>query len=54
MFESCQSMNDIPYGDCFTVDKRWDIKSNPDDPHGIKIEVYLTVPFSRSCFFKKV
>ena len=47
-------MRDIPYGDCFTVDKLWDVRSNPAVPNEIIVDVYLTVPFSRSCFFKKV
>lgn len=27
VFESSQTMTDIPYGDCFTVDLRWDVHS---------------------------
>ena len=26
VFESSQTMADIPYGDCFTVDLRWDVR----------------------------
>ncbi len=36
VFESSQTMTDIPYGDCFTVDLRWDVKRDhtapPDRP----------------------
>jgi len=29
VFESSQTMTDIPYGDCFTVDLRWDVRPLP-------------------------
>ncbi len=36
VYESSQTMTDIPYGDCFTVDQRWDVKTDqyadPDRP----------------------
>ena len=58
VFETSQTMNDIPYGDCFTVDQRWDIRVDRKAPDGVGpqvlIDIHLRVPFSRSCFFKKV
>ncbi len=79
VFETSQTMNDIPYGDCFTVDKRWDIRPDPESSESLLVvrieraglrrsssvtdlfllpqqpqEVHLRVPFSRTCFFKKI
>ena len=58
VFETCQTMNDIPYGDCFTVDMRWDFKVAKnltlEGDLGLSVEVHLRVPFSRTCFFRKV
>ena len=30
VFESSQTMVDIPYGDCFTVDLRWDVRRDQE------------------------
>ncbi|GAX79453.1 hypothetical protein CEUSTIGMA_g6894.t1 [Chlamydomonas eustigma] len=57
VFETSQTMSDIPYGDCFTVEKRWDIRPAPDAPPSsptLLVDVHLRVPFSRTCFFKKI
>ena len=60
VFETCQTMSDIPYGDCFTVDMRWDFKvsnqvaASIDGEAGLLVEVHLRVPFNKTCFFKKV
>ncbi|GIL64209.1 hypothetical protein Vafri_18181 [Volvox africanus] len=57
VFESSQTMTDIPYGDCFTVDQRWDIKKDPDsefDRPMITLDLHVRVPFSNRCLFKSV
>ncbi|GFR45949.1 hypothetical protein Agub_g7415, partial [Astrephomene gubernaculifera] len=57
VFESSQTMTDIPYGDCFTVDQRWDVKrdagAEPDKPQ-ITFDVHVRVPFTSRCLFKGV
>jgi len=52
LFESSQTNMDIPYGDCFSVDTRWEMVPAADGR--VQIDVYLRVPFSRMCLFKKV
>lgn len=42
VFESSQTLSDIPYGDCFTVDKRWDVTvddSSTEDCPMVHVEV---------------
>ncbi|KAG1654886.1 hypothetical protein FOA52_006530 [Chlamydomonas sp. UWO 241] len=57
LFESSQTNMDIPYGDCFTVDTRWEMRpvvdAMPGEP-AVQVDVYLRVPFSRMCLFKKI
>ncbi|KXZ52408.1 hypothetical protein GPECTOR_9g452 [Gonium pectorale] len=57
VFESSQTMTDIPYGDCFTVDQRWDVRmdpqSDPDKPH-VMFDLHVRVPFTSRCLFKGV
>lgn len=40
-------MKDIPYGDNFSVEMRWDVKPN-DDGVGCQILIHVAVPFIRS------
>eukprot|EP00201_Polytomella_parva_P021648 CAMPEP_0175046020 /NCGR_PEP_ID=MMETSP0052_2-20121109/4789_1 /TAXON_ID=51329 ORGANISM="Polytomella parva, Strain SAG 63-3" /NCGR_SAMPLE_ID=MMETSP0052_2 /ASSEMBLY_ACC=CAM_ASM_000194 /LENGTH=890 /DNA_ID=CAMNT_0016309701 /DNA_START=630 /DNA_END=3298 /DNA_ORIENTATION=+ len=63
VFESSQTMTDIPYGDCFTVDLRWDVtavkggegaKGGGGGGSEVNFDVYIKVPFSRRCLFKSV
>ncbi len=70
VFESSQTMADIPYGDCFTVDLRWDIHPLPDAPveevsyssdgtavvsvPQVQITAVVRVPFTTMCMFKRV
>mmetsp|Transcript_32890 Transcript_32890/g.72629 ORF Transcript_32890/g.72629 Transcript_32890/m.72629 type:complete len:758 (-) Transcript_32890:1138-3411(-) len=54
VFESSQTMADIPYGDCFTVDLRWDVRPAPSDSNQLLLDVHLRIPFIRKCLFKKV
>ncbi|KAG2489021.1 hypothetical protein HYH03_012459 [Edaphochlamys debaryana] len=57
VFESSQTMTDIPYGDCFTVDQRWDVRrdphAEPDKPQ-ITFDLHVRVPFTSRCLFKGV
>lgn len=46
VFQISQVMKDIPYGDNFSVEMRWDVK--PDEDGGCRISVYVAVPFIRS------
>jgi len=41
-----QVMKDIPYGDNFSVEIRWDVK--PMDNGGCRISIYVAVPFIRT------
>ncbi len=34
VFESSQTMNDIPFGDHFTVESRWDFSAMQPGPDG--------------------
>ena len=43
-------MTDIPYGDYFRVEQRWDCKSLPGGRTSITVGV--DVPFSKSTFLK--
>ncbi|EFJ48154.1 hypothetical protein VOLCADRAFT_104846 [Volvox carteri f. nagariensis] len=64
VFESSQTMTDIPYGDCFTVDQRWDIRrevfvsegggADTGDRATISFDLHVRVPFTSRCLFKSV
>ncbi|KAE8882842.1 hypothetical protein PF005_g14635 [Phytophthora fragariae] len=48
-------MHDIPYGDCFSVEKVTVLErvpSNDGSPGQLVAKVYLGVPFSKGCMFK--
>eukprot|EP00210_Caulerpa_lentillifera_P009071 g8656.t1 len=46
VFEISQVMKDIPYGDNFSVEIRWDVI--PDETGGCQISIHVAVPFIRS------
>lgn len=51
--ETSQQMNDIPYGDYFRVEGRWDVEKVSDG--GISecvLRIYVNVAFSRKTFWK--
>ncbi|KAL6766516.1 hypothetical protein ACKKBG_A36340 [Auxenochlorella protothecoides x Auxenochlorella symbiontica] len=50
VFETTQTMNDIPYSDHFTVDSRWDVTSSEDDTCTVRI--YIFVPFSKKTMWR--
>ncbi|CAI5725836.1 unnamed protein product [Peronospora destructor] len=48
-------MHDIPYGDCFSVEKVTvvdRVSSNDGSPGQLVAKIYLGVPFSKGCMFK--
>ncbi|POM60053.1 hypothetical protein PHPALM_31132 [Phytophthora palmivora] len=48
-------MHDIPYGDCFSVEKVTVVErvtSNDGSPGQLVAKIYLGVPFSKGCMFK--
>jgi len=53
LFETSQVMSDIPYGDHFRVDQRWDITSGPGSGT-CTLTVHIAVPFTKSTMWKKV
>jgi hypothetical protein len=65
VFETSQVMNDIPYGDHFKVETRWDIfpevpvggaggdTAGDDGEPSSKLIIHIAVPFTKSTMFKK-
>eukprot|EP00884_Botryococcus_braunii_P008439 jgi/Botrbrau1/17597/Bobra.0166s0036.1 len=56
VFETTQVMNDIPFGDHFSVETRWDITPVPLDPSGTQrcqVQTYVAIPFSKGTIWKK-
>lgn len=51
-----QVMPDIPYGDCFTVEARWDISeaaASPGAPPCLKIATHVMVDFTKQTIWRK-
>lgn len=53
VFETSQVMSDIPYGDHFRVDQRWDVTPGPD-PGSCSLQVHIVVPFTKNTLWKRV
>jgi hypothetical protein len=53
LFETSQVMSDIPYGDHFRVDQRWDVTPGPENGT-CTLGVHIAVPFTKSTMWKKV
>lgn len=51
VFETSQVMSDIPYGDHFKVEARWDIF--PDAPNTSALRIHFAVPFTKNTMWKK-
>jgi hypothetical protein len=51
VWETSQTMAGIPYGDCFTVETRWDFKPRGEG-EGVDVTVHVCVPFTKRCLFK--
>lgn len=55
VFETFQVMPDIPYGDCFTVEARWDICPKPavDGIPRVKIQAHVMVSFTKTTIWRR-
>ena len=54
VLETSQTMPNIPFGDHFTVEVRWDISQTPGSPTQCRVQSCVTVPFSKATWWKKV
>ena len=54
VLETSQVMPNIPFGDHFTVEARWDVKAVEHDSSQCHITTHVSVPFSKSTWWKKV
>jgi hypothetical protein len=52
VWETSQTMAGIPYGDCFSVETRWDFKPSRAKGSGVDVTVHVCVPFTKRCLFK--
>eukprot|EP01025_Chloroclados_australasicus_P036695 TRINITY_DN3739_c0_g1_i5.p1 TRINITY_DN3739_c0_g1~~TRINITY_DN3739_c0_g1_i5.p1 ORF type:complete len:686 (+),score=67.52 TRINITY_DN3739_c0_g1_i5:148-2058(+) len=52
VFETSQVMTDIPYGDYFTVEMRWDFENIANDR--CRVTVYCSVPFLKRTVVQKM
>ncbi len=52
VFETSQVMSDIPYGDHFKVETRWDICPN-ESGSGSTLVIHIAVPFTKNTMWKK-
>ncbi|CAL8460897.1 g428 [Coccomyxa elongata] len=56
VLESSQTMNDIPFGDHFTVESRWDFAALPPAPDGAprtKAVNHVKIPFNKQTMWRK-
>lgn len=53
VFETSQVMTDIPYGDCFKVETRWDVGPGAE-PNTCSVEIHIAVPFTKSTVWRKM
>lgn len=52
VIESKVAMHDIPYGDCFTVERYTVVEKLAPGANNLVVKVYLGIPFSKGCMFK--
>ncbi|KAL1217148.1 Protein VASCULAR ASSOCIATED DEATH 1 [Cardamine amara subsp. amara] len=53
VIETSQGINDVPYGDYFTVEGAWDVKRDcRDSIEGCTLDVYVNVAFSKRTVWK--
>ncbi|XP_011089290.1 protein VASCULAR ASSOCIATED DEATH 1, chloroplastic [Sesamum indicum] len=51
--DTSQEINDVPYGDYFTVEARWDVEKDGNDSRpGCILRVYINVAFSKKTMWK--
>ncbi|KAL3132626.1 hypothetical protein ABBQ32_009153 [Trebouxia sp. C0010 RCD-2024] len=53
VLETSQTMPNIPFGDHFTVEVRWDISQAPGTPSHCRVQSCVSVPFSKATWWKK-
>ena len=53
VFETSQVMMDIPYGDHFRVETRWDIQPHASQPGTSSLTIHVAVPFTKNTLWKK-
>ena len=53
VLETSQMMPNIPFGDHFTVEARWDVKAVEGCPSQCHVTTHVSVPFSKSTWWKK-
>jgi len=53
VFETSQVMMDIPYGDHFKVETRWDIQPHASHPGTSSLTIHVAVPFTKNTLWKK-
>lgn len=54
VLETSQMMPNIPFGDHFTVEVRWDVRPVDHHPAQCHVTTHVSVPFSKSTWWKKV
>ena len=54
VLETSQTMSNIPFGDHFTVEVRWDVTQISASPSQCRVKSQVHVPFSKSTWWKKV
>ena len=54
VLETSQMMPNIPFGDDFTVEARGDVKAVEHDSSRCHITTHVSVPFSKSTWWRKV
>nr|CAN61799.1 hypothetical protein VITISV_044292 [Vitis vinifera] len=54
IIETSQEVNDVPYGDYFTVEGLWNVESDGDESNGgCILRVYVNVAFSKKTMWKE-
>ena len=54
VLETSQTMPNIPFGDHFTVEVRWDVTQAPGAASQCRVQSCVSVPFSKATWWKKV
>ncbi|XP_038683962.1 protein VASCULAR ASSOCIATED DEATH 1, chloroplastic isoform X2 [Tripterygium wilfordii] len=53
VIETSQTVNDVPFGDYFSVEVRWDVQRDGDEStEGCVLRVYIDVKFTKRTFWK--
>ena len=54
VMETSQTMPNIPFGDHFTVEVRWDVTQLPGGTSQCRVQSCVSIPFSKATWWKKV